>query len=89
LRIKAVEEPLEICEVGETSIAPLRPPLDSEKAHGHVSPDQEPVLGWRPALGQKVPGTQWVLEEKLGEGGFGEVWLGRHETLKERPVFKF
>jgi len=25
----------------------------------------------------------------LGEGGFGEVWLGRHEKLKERRVFKF
>jgi hypothetical protein len=29
------------------------------------------------------------LEEKLGEGGFGEVWLGYHEKLKERRVFKF
>ena len=30
-----------------------------------------------------------MLAGKLGEGGFGEVWLGRHETLKERRVFKF
>jgi serine/threonine-protein kinase len=40
-------------------------------------------------LGQVVPNTKWVLERKLGEGGFGEVWLGRHETMKERRVFKF
>jgi class 3 adenylate cyclase len=27
-----VQEPVEICEVGETSFAPLAPPSDSEKA---------------------------------------------------------
>jgi serine/threonine protein kinase/class 3 adenylate cyclase len=87
--LKGVEEPLEICEVGETGAGPLTPPPTSEKAHRHAAADQEPVLGWRPALEQVVPNTQWVLERKLGEGGFGEVWLGRHETLKERRVFKF
>ena len=44
---------------------------------------------WRPAAGREVPGTPWVLEEKLGAGGFGEVWLGRHRRLKEPRVFKF
>jgi len=51
--------------------------------------EAEPVLGWRPAAGQVVPNTQWVLEEHLGYGGFGEVWLGRHQKLKEQRVFKF
>ena len=87
--LKGVEEPLEICEVGEASVGPLTPPPTSEKAHRHASADEEPVLGWRPALEQIVPGTKWTLERKLGEGGFGEVWLGRHDTLKERRVFKF
>lgn len=86
---KGVEEPLEICEVGEQGQAVLAPPPDSEKAKRHVSADSEPVLGWRPAIGQKVPNTHWVLEMKLGEGGFGEVWLGRHDTFKEARVFKF
>jgi len=36
-----------------------------------------------------VPQTKWVLEQKLGEGGFGEVWLGQHQVMKERRVFKF
>jgi len=44
---------------------------------------------WRPAAGLDVPGTSWMLEEKLGAGGFGEVWLGRHRRLKEPRVFKF
>jgi class 3 adenylate cyclase/tRNA A-37 threonylcarbamoyl transferase component Bud32 len=87
--MKGVEEPLEICECGEAGRAILKPPSDSEKVHRHLSPDAEPVLGWRPALDQRVAGTDWVLEEKLGEGGFGEVWLGWHSTTKERRVFKF
>ncbi|MBI4662030.1 MAG: HEAT repeat domain-containing protein [Verrucomicrobia bacterium] len=87
--LKGVEEPLEICEVGEVGAAVLKPPADSEKVRRYVSGDAELVLGWRPALGQIIPGTQWELTEKLGEGGFGEVWLGAHPTLKERRVFKF
>lgn len=87
--LKGVEEALDICEVGETGKAVLLPPPDGEKARRQVSADGEPVLGWRPALDQIVPGTKWVLTKKLGEGGFGEVWLGKHETLKENRVFKF
>jgi serine/threonine-protein kinase len=87
--LKGVEQPLEICEVGESDKAILKPPPDSEKVHRFISPDSEPVLGWRPALGQAVPKTEWLLEEKLGEGGFGEVWVARNDKLNERRVFKF
>jgi serine/threonine-protein kinase len=29
------------------------------------------------------------MESKLGEGGFGEVWLARHAKTGEQRVFKF
>ena len=88
-RMKGVEEPLEICEVGEQDKARLKQPADSEKARRFLSADEEPVLGWRPAVNQTVPGTGWVLEKKLGEGGFGEVWFGRDKSLNTEHVFKF
>ncbi len=88
--LKGIEEPVEVCEVREAGGEALSPPTSSEKAQRKVSADEEKVLGWRPAVGQLVPNTKWVLEEKLGEGGFGEVWMGRNQTLKtDRRVFKF
>jgi class 3 adenylate cyclase len=87
--LKGIEASLEVCEVGEVGIAPLQAPAGSEKAQRQLTPESEAVLGWRPAVGQLVPKTRWRLETKLGEGGFGEVWLGRHHHTKERRVFKF
>ena len=34
--LKGVEEPMEICEVGEVGEAVLKPPADSEKVHRHL-----------------------------------------------------
>lgn len=49
----------------------------------------ETVAPWAPAVGARVPGTQWELVEKIGEGGAGQVWVGCHAELQERLVFKF
>lgn len=86
--LKGVEEPVEVFEVGDAAHAPLAPPPDSEKARRVV--DDRTIAGWRPAPGQRVPHREhWVLVEKLGEGGFGEVWLARHSKTGDRLVFKF
>jgi len=87
--VKGVEDPVEVCEVAEMGHGLLTAPTTSEKARRYEAVEAEPVLGWRPAVGQVVPNTQWVIEQHLGYGGFGEVWLGRHQKLKEQRVFKF
>ena len=87
--LKGLEEAVEICEVREAGKERQDRRPVPKKRSAKVAPDEEPVLGWRPAIAQAVPNTRWVLEKKLGEGGFGEVWLGRHQRTKERRVFKF
>jgi serine/threonine-protein kinase len=83
------EEPLEVYEVGVEGFSPLCAPADSGQAKRVVGLGDELVLGWRPAGGQKIPRRpHWLLEERIGEGGFGEVWLARHKSGEER-VFKF
>lgn len=87
--VDGLDEPLEIFEVGREGFAPLEPPADSRAARRLLSPSEERLLGWRPASGQAVPlRPLWTLVERLGEGGFGEVWLARHKS-GERRVFKF
>lgn len=87
-RFKGIEGPAEVFEVGVPGVAPLRPPAGSAKAQPAGSGKE--VLGWRPAVGQYVPGRpQWRLERKLGAGGSGEAWLARHSGSGEPRVVKF
>ncbi|MEE8523348.1 MAG: protein kinase, partial [Thermoanaerobaculia bacterium] len=87
--VDGVDEPLEVCEVGIDGLAPLAAPKDSAAAQRVLSPSEERMLGWRPAVGQTIPRREhWTLRERVGEGGFGEVWLARHKS-GERRVFKF
>ena len=84
---KGVENTYEVCEVGEGPHAPLEAPPATLKSwpatHG------EEIPGWRPSVGIVVPETNWRLEEKLGEGQFGEVWMAYNASNKARQVFKF
>lgn len=89
-RIKGRDETLEIFEVGAEGLAPLTPPPDGEKAKRFIRAGEEETLGWRPAGGLEIPGRSgWHLVDRLGEGGFGEVWSGEHAKLRERRAFKF
>lgn len=81
---------LEIFEAGLKGLAPFLPPSGSTKAHRDVRGDEESTLGWRPAQGLELPGRpNWMLLEKLGEGGFGDVWMVEHRKTRERHVIKF
>ncbi|MCG3198485.1 MAG: CHAT domain-containing protein [Candidatus Omnitrophica bacterium] len=87
-RLSVRGEPIGVGEVGEKFYAPLVAPENSSIATRYISPDQESVLGWRPALNQPIPTSPaWTLVEKLGSGAFGEVW--RADNNRETRVFKF
>ena len=87
---KGADDPMEVFEVGAVGEAPLSPPADTDKARRSVSREDSETLGWRPAVGLQVPQRpMWLLQRKLGEGTFGEVWLAAHEKLKQQRVFKF
>jgi serine/threonine protein kinase len=86
--LDGMDEPVELCEVGLEGMAPLAPPRESERARRRLV--QEVIAGWRPAPGMDLPRRPlWRMEKKLGEGGFGEVWLAAHAKTGERRVFKF
>jgi WD40 repeat protein len=88
--VRGLEEPVEIYEAGIEGFSPLRPPSGSDRAKRLVRADEEEMLGWRPATGLTIPGrNNWVLSSRLGEGGFGEVWLAEHAKTHEKRVFKF
>jgi len=63
-RFKGVADAYEVCEAGERTHAPLAPPAATAK--GWPAEQAAEELGWRPAVGVTVPGTNWVLEERLG-----------------------
>lgn len=84
-----LRDPLDVFEVGRAGRSLLRPPADTKSARRAVRPGDEVTLGWRPAPGLAVPGREgWTFVDKLGEGGYGEVWLAAHPA-GERRVIKF
>ncbi|ACY16072.1 protein kinase domain-containing protein [Haliangium ochraceum] len=86
--IEGLSEAADLFEVGVEGQAPLRAPAESPRGRPQIV--QRTVAGWRPAPGLEMPQRyHWVIEKKLSEGGFGEVWLARHRKTREPRVFKF
>ena len=89
-RVKGFDEPIGVFEVGIDGHSPLRPPVAGAAGKRLAAAEDETTLGWRPAMGLEVPGREsFVLNQRLGEGGVGEVWLAEHRKTKEKRVFKF
>ena len=85
---KGLDEAIEVFEVGRTGFAPLVAPAETDKVRR--VPDPDAIVGWRPAPGIEIPERpNWVLQEKAGSGGFGEVWQAEHKKTGERRVYKF
>lgn len=84
---KGLDDSFELCEVGEESCAPLSPPGASEKAWPTGSQSEE--QGWRPGAGGVVPGTNWTLTRRRGQGTVGEVWEAESPGLGTTAVLKF
>jgi len=83
-----LEEGIDVFEVGIEGRSPLRAPTGGNDARRVTS--ERTTLGWRPAAGEDVPRrAKWELVERLGGGGFGEVWLSEHRKTGERRAFKF
>lgn len=91
VRFKGNEtEALEVFEVGAIGISPFRRPPDSEKARWYQNLEEEALKKWLPAINLEIPGRHgWLIERKLGEGGFGEVWLIKNARTGTRRVLKF
>ncbi len=86
--VEGTDEPIEVFEVGVEGLAPLEAPEETARISRVVG--QDTILGWRPAPGLQIPHrANWVVDKKLGEGAFGEVWLAQHAKTGERRVYKF
>lgn len=87
---KGLDAPMEVFEVGLNGFAPLTAPANSEKAKRLVTAADAVTLGWRPAPGLAIPyRTEWTVESKIGEGGFGEVWAATCDSSSAQRIFKF
>src|SRR5262245_51423558 len=81
----------------------MNPPPDRTPAEPFTIPenpdDLEPLAETLPprsdqrmrfAAGDPVPHSNfWILQKKLGGGGFGEVWLAKHDVTEELRAVKF
>ena len=84
------DEPLDVCEVGVEGQAPLPRPRSRSGCNGPTRWRSGGCGDGGPRPARRSPaGPAGSSTSKLGEGGFGEVWVARHDRTKEPRVFKF
>ena len=55
-----------------------------------TTPDQKPHYHVDLKPGMQIPGrTNWKLIERIGGGGFGDVWMAIQDKTQYRRVYKF
>ncbi|MDA8021079.1 MAG: serine/threonine protein kinase, partial [Thermoanaerobaculia bacterium] len=84
----ASSEPCEVFGVADGEFTSAEPPTESAEVRRLAQLGT--ILGWRPGVGLALPHRpHWRIVRKLGEGGFGEAWLARHDKTSEERVWKF
>ncbi len=69
---------------------PFLPPSNPVGGKPVLDTDADWQEGEQLAAGQPVElGNGWILQEKLGTGGYGEVWLATHPESMTFSAFKF
>ena len=66
-----------------------RRPIPIRPSASRSMPTTTPAPGDPPPACPSRSRDGWTIEKKIGEGGFGEVWLAKQKRTKERRVFKF
>jgi serine/threonine protein kinase len=79
---------------GDLSSVLNRPATQAQNSDDRARLANEPLVAEPIELpfgaGDPVPGlSSWILDSPLGGGGFGEVWLARHEWKDEQRAVKF
>lgn len=75
---------------GVSTRDPFKPPANPLGGRPRLDPDSGWFAGSQLASDTVVEQSGgWVLSEKLGQGGYGEVWLARHPSELVPTAFKF
>jgi serine/threonine protein kinase/Tol biopolymer transport system component/class 3 adenylate cyclase len=83
-QFKGIEEPMEVCEVGEETASDFQPPASQEKAARIADGSAAADILWPPSPGTTLA-NRYVVGELIGAGGMGAVYRGKDINL-ERPV---